>query len=178
MKIARSVALMLILSVAVLGSVEGQAKKKAAPVFPLWKFDQMRVEGSCGAKGRLQDRGYCSSKLMDEIVAQGKSAIPVLISQMLDPRATERPIYDYWSYTTSGDIAYFMLNDLFTERIGKHSRSQNWIFPKNNAMKLPRLVGVSSSRSMEEGSFKSDGSLHGTQARTGFIGTLRHGVSA
>jgi len=52
---------------------------------------------------------------MDKIVADGKGAIPVLISQLRDARPTKEPIYDYWSPTTAGDVAYFILNGLFTD---------------------------------------------------------------
>jgi hypothetical protein len=81
--------------------------------FPLWSFDE--VNHSCRAKGRLQDKEYCESKLMDRIVAQGKDAIPILISQLTDTHASKEPIFDYWSRTTTGDIAYIILNDLFTD---------------------------------------------------------------
>ena len=37
--------------------------------------------GSCGAKGRFQDREYCRSSVMDRIAADGKNAIPTLIAQ-------------------------------------------------------------------------------------------------
>ena len=52
---------------------------------------------------------------MDKIVADGKGAIPALISQLRDAGPTKEPIYDYWSPTTAGDVAYFILNDLFTD---------------------------------------------------------------
>jgi hypothetical protein len=55
---------------------------------------------------------------MDRIVADGKDAIPVLISQLSRTRPTKEPIYDYWNLTTEGDIAYFILMDLFTEANG------------------------------------------------------------
>jgi hypothetical protein len=48
-------------------------------------------------------------------VAQGKAAIPILISQITDTRETPRPIYDYWDSTTAGDVAAFLLSDLFTD---------------------------------------------------------------
>ena len=69
----------------------------------------------CRAKGRLQDKEYCESKLMDQIIARGKEAVPILISQLTDTRDGKKPIYDYWSQTTAGDIAYFVLNDLFSD---------------------------------------------------------------
>jgi hypothetical protein len=81
--------------------------------YPLWKFDEMNH--TCRAKGRLQDRDYCGSVLMNRIVADGKDAIPVLISQLTETRPSKKPIYDYWSVTTSGDIAYFVLGNLFTD---------------------------------------------------------------
>jgi hypothetical protein len=81
--------------------------------FPLWRFDE--VGASCRSKGRLQDKDYCESKMMDEIVARGKDAIPILISQLTDTRATKEPIYDFWTETTAGDIAYSILGDLFTD---------------------------------------------------------------
>lgn len=79
--------------------------------FPLWKFD----ENGCRAKGRLQDKEYCSSRMMDQIIAAGKDAIPVLISQIIESRPLKRPIYDYWSFNTTGDLAFFILNDLFLD---------------------------------------------------------------
>src|SRR5262249_49445236 len=51
---------------------------------------------TCRAKGRFQDREYCASAVMDEIVADGKSAIPVLISQITDSRLITEPVYDFW----------------------------------------------------------------------------------
>jgi len=93
-----------------LASQSGQPQPKA---YPLWAFDE--ISRTCRAKGRLQDRDYCNSHLMDQIVSDGKAAIPALISQLRDTRPTNEPIYDYWSRTTAGDVAYFILNDLFTD---------------------------------------------------------------
>jgi hypothetical protein len=90
-----------------------QSPLKKPKTYPLWDFDEQGH--TCRAKGRLQDRGYCASHLMDRIVADGKDAIPILISQLRDARSTKEPIYDYWSLTTAGDVAYFILNDLFTD---------------------------------------------------------------
>lgn len=95
------------------GNAAGQGATLKQKGFPLWNFDE--GEGTCRAKGRLQDKGYCQSKLMDQIIAHGKTAVPVLISQLTDPRDTKQPIYDFWSETTAGDVAYFILNDLFTD---------------------------------------------------------------
>ena len=58
--------------------------------FPLWKFDEMTTYPKCRAKGRMQDKGYCDSKLVDQIVAKGKAAIPILISQLTDNPCGQR----------------------------------------------------------------------------------------
>jgi hypothetical protein len=52
---------------------------------------------------------------MDQIVADGKNAIPILISQLRETTPAKKPIYDYWTVTVSGDIAYFILSNLFTD---------------------------------------------------------------
>jgi hypothetical protein len=90
-----------------------QSALKEPKVYPLWEFDEQGP--SRRAKGRLQDRDYCVSHLMDRIVTDGKKAIPILISQLRDTRPTKEPIYDYWSLTTAGDVAYFILMNLFTD---------------------------------------------------------------
>ena len=94
-------------------TLANQAGHPEPRAYPLWAFDE--ISHTCRAKGRLQDRDYCASHLMDQIVSDGKAAIPVLISQLRDTRRTKEPIYDYWSLTTAGDVAYFILNDLFTD---------------------------------------------------------------
>jgi len=70
---------------------------------------------TCRAKGRFQDRDYCESAVMDQIVSDGKSAIPVLISQITDSRWIAEPVYDYWPRIRTGELAYFILEDLFLE---------------------------------------------------------------
>jgi hypothetical protein len=112
---ALSIAVALLLATPAGRNAGAQTAPLKAKEFPLWKFDEMTTYPSCRAKGRLQDTGYCDSKLMDQIVAQGKASIPVLISQLTDTRRTQKPIYDSWSYTTAGDIAYFILTDFFTD---------------------------------------------------------------
>jgi hypothetical protein len=93
-----------------------QSSLKKPKTYALWNFDEQGH--TCRAKGRLQDRDYCGSNLMNQIVADGKDAIPILISQLRETRPTKEPIYDYWSLTTAGDVAYFILTDLF--------RDSNW----------------------------------------------------
>jgi hypothetical protein len=65
------------------------------------------------AKGRVQD---CSSgTVMQQILADGKNAIPILISQLTETAKTKNEIADYWGDTRSGDVAFVVLNDLFTD---------------------------------------------------------------
>jgi hypothetical protein len=54
---------------------------------------------------------------MQQILADGKEAIPVLISQLTETARTEYQIADYWGDTRSGDVAYVILIDLFTDII-------------------------------------------------------------
>jgi hypothetical protein len=67
------------------------------------------------AKGRFQDREYCAYAVMDQIVTEGKSAIPVLISQITDSRWIAEPVYDFWPRIRTGELAYFILGDLFVD---------------------------------------------------------------
>jgi hypothetical protein len=81
--------------------------------FPLLNFDE--VNRTCRAKGRLQDKEYCDSKTMDQIIAGGKASAPILISQLTDTRPLKEPIFDYWNRMTVGDVAAFVLQNLFTD---------------------------------------------------------------
>src|ERR1017187_810826 len=92
-------------------SIAGQTAPARAKTYPLstWSNEM------CRAKGRFQDRYYCDSAVMDEIVADGKSAIPVLISQITDSRWIEEPVYDFWPRIRAGELAYFILSDLFLD---------------------------------------------------------------
>ena len=70
---------------------------------------------TCRSKGRFQDRGYCNSAVIDQIVADGKPAIPVLISQITDSRWIAEPVYDFWPPIRAGELAYFILGNLFVD---------------------------------------------------------------
>jgi hypothetical protein len=91
-----------------------QTKPATSEEIPLWKFDELTAPGSCRSKGRFQDKEYCDSKVVDQILALGKDAIPMLIDELTDTRRTKHSIYDLWAYTTAGDIASSLLADLFT----------------------------------------------------------------
>jgi hypothetical protein len=97
-------------------SSETRAQTGPSPArdIQLWRFDELTAPGSCRAKGRFQDKEYCDSQVVNQILALGKDAIPFLISELTDDRKTKHPIYDLWSYTAAGDIANSFLFDLFT----------------------------------------------------------------
>jgi hypothetical protein len=91
-----------------------QSEPTSGEEIPLWKFDEMTAPGSCRMMGRFQDKEYCDSKVVDQVLALGKDAIPLLISELTDERKTRHSIYDLWKYTAAGDIANSLLFDLFT----------------------------------------------------------------
>jgi len=69
--------------------------------------------------------------VIDQIVADGKAAIPVLISQITDSRWISEPVYDFWPRIRAGELARFILRDLFLD----DTRSKSTIpplFPERN----------------------------------------------
>jgi hypothetical protein len=99
------VAVALFISFLAIQSAYPQAQRAK---YPLTKFDNY----GCLAKGRVQD---CRGKVIEQILADGGDAIPILISQLTDTSITEKQVADYWSDTRSGDVAFVVLNDLFTD---------------------------------------------------------------
>ena len=95
----------------------GMSYAQPAPTRPM-HFDLskigMVIDGQqiCEDKGRLQDE---PSKVMDQIIAAGPKAIPVLIGMITDARMakTKEPIVCYWPGMAVGDIAFCLLSDLF-----------------------------------------------------------------
>ncbi len=104
-KVVRAIALILFTSFVLMRS--GRTQTETAK-YPLTQFDN---EG-CMAKGRVQD---CSGAVMQQILGDGKNAIPILISQLTETARTKKQIADYWGDTRSGDVAFVVLNDLFTD---------------------------------------------------------------
>lgn len=121
-EIIRSAGLLLSLTLLCgCGDTHAQPGPLPAKEIQLWRFDELTAPGSCRAKGRLQDRNYCDSQVVNQILALGKEAIPFLISELTDDRKTKHSIYDLWTYTAAGDIANSFLFDLFT--------SPDWTIP-------------------------------------------------
>jgi hypothetical protein len=111
----RFLTLIIFFVFAVASGAKSQASREPAHAqarkFPLSSL----ARTDCRLKARYQE---CPSKVMTEILSQGKSAIPVLISQLTDTGKTQKPIEPDWSYTDSGDVAYLILISLFTNRDG------------------------------------------------------------
>jgi hypothetical protein len=107
MSLKSLVPLLLLASLAAPSS--GQVVSTKTYALATWNND------TCGAKGRFQDSFYCSSPVIDRIVTDGKSAIPVLISQITDSRFIEKPVYHYWPRIRAGELAHFILSDLFLD---------------------------------------------------------------
>ena len=85
---------------------------------PPRRFNLDRFENqSCRGKGRLQDCG--DRPVMKQVLAAGTQSIPVLISQLDETSRTKAPIEDFWNHTSSGDVAFLLLTDLFTDNDGK-----------------------------------------------------------
>jgi hypothetical protein len=99
----------LILAIPIYTSSQTVAVRKKAYPLVMWSNLGWR------AKGRFQDREYCNSKIIDQILADGKSSIPVLISQITDSGWIAKPVYDFWPRIRAGELAYFILQDLFLD---------------------------------------------------------------
>src|SRR5438270_6387454 len=102
---------MILLSVTVFAMAACACPAGRTEKFPLSSFDS----SGCQFVGRSQD---CSGKVMSDILSGGKSAVPILISQLTDSDRTKRPIQEGWTYTNSGDVAYIVLISLFTSPDG------------------------------------------------------------
>ena len=110
-----------------LASASGQTARGPVQRYPLATWSNL----TCRAKGRFQDREYCSSMVIDRIVADGKAAIPALIAQITDARWIADPVYDFWQRIRAGELAHFILQDLFLDDTWQHS-TMPALFPPEN----------------------------------------------
>ena len=111
MTINRRWVLALQLFLFILSAAYGQPKSVTPRPYQLLTWDGL----GCRSKGRFQDREYCVQPVIDRIVADGKPAIPVLISQITDSRLIPKTVYDFWPQIRVGDLAYFILTNLFID---------------------------------------------------------------
>jgi hypothetical protein len=94
----------------------GQGPPQKLKWFPLQGYDWAPESPCHDSKGRLQDQGPCQPKVMDQIIAAGTDAVPILISQIADARELKYPTFAFWNgRMTYGDLAAFILDDLFTD---------------------------------------------------------------
>jgi hypothetical protein len=105
----------------------GQNTRARVKAYPLSTWSNI----TCRSKGRFQDRDYCASAVIDQIVEDGTSAIPILVSQITDPRWINEPVYDYWPRIRAGELAYFILGDLFLDDTWQKS-TMPALFPAQN----------------------------------------------
>jgi hypothetical protein len=104
------------------------ATAQAPHKFPLTQLENSRCKG----KGRLQD--CTDSPVIRQILAGGMGSIPVLIAQLTETDRSKEPVEDFWSYTKSGEVAFMLLNDLFTDKDGKTFTMPgvpNWVTAMN-----------------------------------------------
>src|SRR5260370_16738031 len=95
-KVVPTIALVLFISFPLIQSGQTQAKRAKYPL------TQLNNEG-CMAKGRVQD---CSGSVRRQIFANGKNAIPVLISHLTATARTQYQIADYWRDTRPSHVTY------------------------------------------------------------------------
>ena len=100
-------------------------------------------EQKCNDTGnRLQD---FPSPVMDQIIAAGPKAVPVLIRMIADRRTanTREPLICYWPGMAIGDIAFCLLTDLFTDTSRKTTvPDADWnelLGPSNNVAAWEQL---------------------------------------
>jgi hypothetical protein len=104
--------------------VSGQTASTHGKTYPLRPW----IATGCRFKGRFQDGGYCQSAVIDQIVADGKPAIPILISQITDSRWIAERVYDFWPAIRTGELAHFILSDLFRDDTWQRSTMPD-LFP-------------------------------------------------
>ena len=91
-------------------SVPTVAEKK-----PLSEIDLSQI-GHIAPKGRVQDKEYNNLAEIEELIANGKEAIPFLIGKLEDETAITHHVLDYWPPPVKvGDVAYVILMDFTTD---------------------------------------------------------------
>jgi hypothetical protein len=97
----------------------GTGLSTAASLRPLANIDLVDA-GYILPDGRVQDRPRKEGRIVDELIAHGKEAIPFLIDNLEDERTIQDPnSIDYIDPITVGDVALLMLSDFSTDSNGK-----------------------------------------------------------
>jgi hypothetical protein len=66
-------------------------------------------------KGRVQDREYNQSQVVEQLLAHGKESVPYLISRLEDETKLKKHVLDYRTDARVGDVALIILTDFFTD---------------------------------------------------------------
>lgn len=77
------------------------------------KIDLTKIKSI--AKGRVQDKDYNQSEVVDALIKNGKESIPFLISKLDDETQTEERVICLWNNTSVGDVALVILTDFFLD---------------------------------------------------------------
>ncbi len=75
--------------------------------------------GHISSKGRVQDSEYNNLEIVTKLIERSTRSIPFLISKLEEEAKTMKPVMDFWSKTTVGDIALIILVDFFTDSTWK-----------------------------------------------------------
>jgi hypothetical protein len=85
---------------------------------PLSQIDISEID-QIAAKGRVQDKEYNDIEEIDDLIANGKDAIPFLIGKLEDRTAIRRRVIDYWrGQIAVGDLAFVILSDFSRDSTG------------------------------------------------------------
>lgn len=83
-------------------------------ITPVSKIDLSKV-GHIHPKGRVQDVDYTQSRVIEDLIANGKESIPFLINKLTDETEIEGQVIDFWSDERVGDIAFVILTSFFLD---------------------------------------------------------------
>jgi hypothetical protein len=89
---------------------QSQATPQQSPTKPLSEIDLTKI-GHLAPKGRVQDRDYNETPVIDELISHGKDSIPFLINKLDDRTVIHYSVEDYWPEMTVGDVAFLILED-------------------------------------------------------------------
>ena len=92
-----------------------QAATTAKAAKPLSEIDLSQI-GHVAPKGRVQDKDYNDLVLIDQLLANGKDAIPFLISKLEDDTKINHQVLVCWpGPATVGDVAFVILMNFTTD---------------------------------------------------------------
>ena len=116
---------------------------------------------------------------MQKILADGQNGIPVLISQLTETARTKYQIADYWGDTRSGDVAYVILTDLFTDA-DLHTFGMpgvpNWPTVMKGCDRTAQGFGMNISADTAGYRYNKHGGVLGICTKIKSIGTLQRSV--